>query len=344
MSHRNKNGLFIMKILWFYQYIEQYNYDHWFRMDFTETVGKYPGIDLKIYGLRLYEQYPKISISYHEDKLLSDIKKEFDFDIIISNTKSRMFKIYFPPLLHKGDEKLPIGCILPKDFAKWNKTPKISLEEDYHYELNDDWYVENGIDLMLQRHYSQSLRKETIKKIWYPFSVDIDVFKPNSNQQKINKICFTGAKTSYSYPHRTKITRMLKPLNCLDDYSLYPNRPRLLGKKYLNCLQSYVSHLSSSSKYYITPAKMFEIMASGGLLFTNKSNKYGIEHLFPENTYCTYEEDYSDVIQKVKMILNDKNYVKTTVERALKCIREKHNNQVRIEQLLGIIENEFKIK
>ena len=170
----NKKNTF--KILWLYLYNPDVNYDHWFHADFAKAISEYPGVELKCYGFEMEKKYPEMSIPYDENKLFSDIKREFDFDIIISNTKSRMFKYYTPPVLHIEERR---NCWLPIDFPKWNKTPKISLEEDYHYEVSDSWYVENNVDLLLQRHWSQAQRKETIKKIWFPFSVDNRVFSPS---------------------------------------------------------------------------------------------------------------------------------------------------------------------
>jgi hypothetical protein len=278
--------------------------------------------------------YPDISLQYNSQKLLSDIKAEFNFDIIISNTKSRMFKYYCPPVLDLEERR---GCWLPRDFAKWNKTPKISLEEDYHYEVSDSWYVENHVDLLLQRHWSQAQRKEHIKKIWYPFSVDNIIFS-SKNQSRKRKLCNLASSSSECYPHRYKLIQMLEPYNLLHDA-----KRSIENNDYLEWLQAYVAYICCDSIYHITPAKMFEIMASGGLLFTNESDKYGIQELFPKNSYFTYKEDYSDVKEKVHSIINDVNLVNATVKNALKCIDKRHTNTIRIDELLKIIKNEFKI-
>jgi len=322
------------KILWLYQYMPDVNYDHWFHIDFAKAISKQEGIDLRCYGLNMTKKYPEISLQYDSRKLFSDIKKEFDFDIIISNTKSRMFEYYCPPVLDIEERR---KCWLPKDFATWKKTPKISLEEDYHYEINDSWYVENHVDLMLQRHYSQSLRKEHIKKIWYPFSVDNKVFYPKSTN-RARKLCNIASNSHDCYPHRFKLIQMLEPLGLL-----YNADRQIENNEYLEWLQRFVSYICCDSIYHITPAKMLEIMASGGLLFTNNSDKYGLQKLFPKDCYFTYEEDYSDVKEKVKIIINDADLVDKTVKNALNCIRDNHTNQIRIKELREIIRQEFKI-
>ena len=110
-----------------------------------------------------------------------------------------------------------------------------------------------------------------------------------------------------------------------------------VGDSYVKSLQQYVSHISCGSVYEITPAKSFEIMASGSVLFTNRFQ--GIGELFPEDCYCSYENDMSDVEQKARMILSDTDYVKETVKKAKSCIISKHSHKIRSLQLMKELRN-----
>ena len=180
-----------MRILWLYRYANWYNFDHWFHMDFARILKNTKGIDLVGYGLDLEKGYPNLAFPYNKNLTMEDLKKELNFDIAIINTMSRMFEKYTPPRL-EGQE-LRYNCWLPEDFASFKKTPKIVIEEDYHYQDNDDWYYENGIDLILQRHYSQSLRGQKVEHKWLPFSVDVNTFyNTKTTASRENKICFAG--------------------------------------------------------------------------------------------------------------------------------------------------------
>ena len=143
-----------MRILWLYRYTPDYNFDHWLHMDFAEWINSYSEIQTKCYGHRLHEVYPNFVVMPWEETItMKDIKKAFDFDVVILNTKSRMFEEYLPPV---NPDNLPHShspTWLPRDFKEYD-CPKVVIEEDYHWELNDDWYAENGIDLIMQRHYS----------------------------------------------------------------------------------------------------------------------------------------------------------------------------------------------
>lgn len=329
-----------MKILFFYRFTEEYNFDHWLHMDFAEWLRVYSGAHVKCYGHRLHEVYPKfVAMPWDEKITMQDIHKEYPFDVVILNTKSRMFVRYLPPINPDNQPHSFSPTWLPSDFASYD-CPKVMIEEDYHWETDDDWYYDNGIKLILQRHYSQSLRDGKVKKLWFPFSVDATVFSPNPNiPERDPRICKMGGYT-YCYTHRMKVVQMLKPLNLIVDFS---NTHR--EERYVKSLQNFAAFVSCSSTVNHTPAKIFEIMSSGGLLFTNRApnDAYGLEKLFPKDTYVTYEEDYSDVIEKAKKIVHDRAYTREIAKRGMEYVQRHHNHRVRIGQLMNIIEKEFGI-
>ena len=123
----------------------------------------------------------------------------------------------------------------------------------------------------------------------------------------------------------------------------FSNRHR--EERYIKSLQSYVAYLSCSSNVNITAGKMFEIMSSGGILFTNREpeDRYGLKKLFPDDSYVTYEQDFSDVVSKANRIINDTEWADGVAKRGMEYVKEHHNHKVRIKQLLQIIEKEFGI-
>ncbi len=329
-----------MRILWFYRYEPTYNSDHWLHMDFAEWLRVYSGTKIKCYGHRLHELYPKfVVMPWKESITMKDIKKEFDFDIVILNTKSRMFVEYMPPINPANCPYSHSPTWMPKDFNKYN-CPKVVIEEDYHWETDDDWYAEVGIDLIIQRHLSQSLRKGKVKSVWLPFSVDTSVFAPNENiVERDKRICYMGGDSDcYIYRKRVKIILMYSNLglNFMIDFS---NRHQ--EERYIKTLQNFRAFLSGSSTVNHTPAKMFEIMSSGGLLWTNKSDKYGLKQLFPDDTYVTYNEDFSDVIEKAGKIVRDKDWAEAIAQKGMEYVQANHNHEVRIKQLMDILNKEF---
>lgn len=327
-----------MKILWLYQHMAGYNFDHHLHMSFAQVVNQYPGVELKAYGPEISNNYPSLSLLKHQHSItLSDIYKLFQFDVVIVNTKSRCFAYYNPRT------KRAEGCWLPPDFATWANTPKVMIEEDYHYEEDDAWYKDMQFDLILHRHYSQSLRPHTVPCRFLPFSVDTDVFNPWRTQcqhkgltltlpsLRINKIAFVGNDADRAYIYRRTATTKLIDQQLGVTYS----GSKKVDGEYIQVLRQYLGYTSCGSTYHICAAKNLEIMASGGVLITNKFK--GIELLFPEDTYCSYGDDCSDIVTKVRHLLNDQAYAADLVNKGLRLVRNKHSHNIRIKELLDII-------
>jgi len=327
-----------VKILWLYKYDSAYNFDHWFHMDMVKAIRK-EGHDCWAYGPKIDIGYASLALtSYNQFITMEDLHSSFQFDIAIVVTQSRMFSYYRPALVQPIQPERKEGCWLPKDFSTW-PGKKVVLEEDYHYEDNNNWYQEMNIDLVLQRHYSNVDRfysndNQGIKCLWHPFSVDESIFKP-SNQERIQKLCLVGSSVERIYPLRVKTDKILKPQGLLD----HPGR--LLDGEYVKCLQSYVGHLSCSSIFNITPAKMFEIMSSGSVLLTEEGEEYGLKELFPKDCYVTYKRDGSDLLDRATKILNDRQWREDLTKRGRECILEKHTHSKRITQMVNIFKKEF---
>lgn len=314
-----------MKIIWFYKYVPEYNFDKHFHLDYVRDI-KSMGLDIVVYGKNVEQGYPDlVEIPYDEDMEWNRLIKDLKADIAILNTKSRMFDHYSP------HTKEAFGCWLPKGWGKSKKIPKIMIDEDRHYEYNNKWEKKSGIDLIFERHYSNYLRslkfKPKIKTEWLPFSVDTKVFKP-TGKERINKICFAGHFTE-PYPERKLACDILDT-----NVDIFCHKEKI-NDDYIKCLQEYVCHLSGSSIYNISAAKNFEIMSSGSLLLTDRFP--GIDELFPRDCYCSFKKDGSDIEEKAEIIFNDKDYVRETVEKGVQHIKTYHNNFIRTCQMLSSI-------
>ena len=324
-----------MKILWLYGSNKKWDtINHWYHMDWVRIIKQQSNIELMAYGWNLEKVWNDLApISFNSIITAKDLKKEFDFDVIIMDNKNRFLM---------NSEKNKTKMWLDKSFFNnLDNTPKIMIEGDYHQHTKY-WYKEINVDLLLHRHVSNIKRSKIdfpyIKSMWLPCSVDINKFKPDTSIQRNQLICFIGGWAEGWYPYRNLAAKILNPTNLSKQY-----KNRLLGQNYITCLQSYVSHLSCSSKYNITTAKMFEIMASGSVLLTDEGIDYGLKELFTDESYCTYKRDGSDVIEKTKLIINEPTYRDLVTKRAIQCITEKHTHEIRAQELIDIIEKNFRI-
>jgi len=318
-----------MRILWMYRYIKEYDFDNWLHMKFAEYMAKYPGIELFAFGPDLDILYSNITpIKHHPHMTMVDICSMLKPDVVVLNTKSRMFHYYNP---HKNEAK---DCWLPPDFKTYDKIPKIVIEEDYHYEKNDDWYAEMGIDLILQRHFNSVKRQDKVQMDWLPFSVDTTVFNEQITKPRINKVCFAGSM-NLAYPERQRISEALNGKRLLDMF----HGKQMVGQNYVNCLKSYTLGLSGTSKYFITPAKMFEIMASGTIMLTN--NDPHLNLLFDSGSYITYDLNEPDceakTIHKIEQVLNIQEHRERILAKARHDIHTRHSHDIRIKHFINIV-------
>ncbi len=317
-----------MKILWFYRYNRYYNKDEELHAGFIKAVSQHPDVEVKVYGPYLEDVLPELLVkTYKQSEHIDDVTKDFKPDVILMTTKSRMFKDYNP---HNGEEST---CWLPYE---WNtlQVPRVILEEDFFYERNDDWYFKNNIAIILNRHYSQSKRITKCKNIWFPFSVDINKFKPDNSIQKTNKICFAGALGAEGYMYRRMAVDKLKSTGMIDVFSNGEKQ----GEDYIKCLQEYTCQLAGTLKYNITPAKIFEIMACGGVLLVNDADN-GMYKLFPRGGYVHYNS--KNIVQKAYNILNGQPITQLMANEGRQDILEYHSHFVRIQQLVDLIKKEF---
>jgi hypothetical protein len=317
-----------MHILWLYRYIEAYDFDNWLHMKFAESLAKTPGVRVMCYGPEIHRGYPHMTTLPYDSRItLEDIRKHFPFDAVIMNTKSRMFMHYDP---HRGQAE---GCWVPEGTSQAG-VPKIVIEEDYHYETTDAWYLENGVDLILQRHHSQSLRQEQVPMRWLPFSVDVNVFKPGpGDHARILKVGFAGSSNGNAYRMRESACRELNKHNLV---CVFSGKSRMIGRNYVKCLQHYIAHISCSSIFNLSTAKMFEIMSSGAVLMTNQNDDLPL--LFPEGSHCVYRRDGMDVVDVAKSIINDRPNAMRIARRGREAILARHSHEIRIKELLGIIQ------
>lgn len=330
------------KILWLYRYEPRYNFDHFLHIDVAEHLAKDKNVSLMAYGHRMNEGCPSLSsVGWNEDITLNELHCFFNFDYVIVNTKSRCFLNYLPKnAIGNRNGEIREGEWLPKDFHTFNKTPKIMIEEDYHYEDGDSWYKERGFNLILHRHFVNvsfgNSFKSGIKHIFFPFSVDTSYFY-DYNKKRKNNITYTGSINDSYYSDRKKAIERLSA------YGLFhkTTKKHIENIEYVNNLNEYVSHLSGQSIYNILPAKIYEIASSGSILLTNNNPLSGLDLVFPKDCYVEYKNEGLDVVEKARFILREKQAVKEIADRAKKHILENHTHEIRNSQLLDLLKKEL---
>jgi len=340
MQYNTKNKL---KILWLCDSWNKPEYNHWFKIDFVKYLKDNFNLNILVYGKNSYENYPNLSpIIFSDNKTIQDIKKEFNFDLIVIDSYNRNKQ---------------------RSFDNIFKFPIIYIEGDLHSHINNPDYI-NWINKLeptfsLYRHKSNLVKANKFfpfnqfKNMWFPCSVDTNIFKPNNEIKKINKIFFMGT----IWNTRKKYLECLKNNGLIDIFESKTKKQRQKYSSYfyIKILQKYLVGFNHSggSGENVDNAKMFEIMACGGILFTNECNN-GVKELFPEGSYLTYpnlskglgrnvsvkikwERFKNIIIDKTNFLINNPEEVKKITNKALKCIKTKHTHEIRGNEFIRVI-------
>jgi len=330
-----------MRILWFDEKCRHNRFDDWLHWKFAKYIKKYA--DIFFYAPFIHEVEPTFTpIQYDKSILLQDLVDRLKIDCVIMDTKGAAHHNYLPDSLYY--DKHP-GHIywLPRDFKEC-KVLKICIEEDFQYETTDDWHKEHGFSAILQRHYCQFVREGmNLPKHFFPFSADPTVFYPRG-KERTNKVGFAGTQGTGNamqggsvYIPRETAYELLHGKGLLAERTVPRGIQQIKDMEYVDYLQKYTAYLSCGSVYHLTPAKMVEIMSSGGILLTDNEAS-GLDVMFPEGSYLTYNKDASDIPVKVTRVFSDTPYREEILKKGLDCVREKHTHDVRIKELFEIIE------
>jgi len=315
-----------MNILILYRYTKSSSFNHWCNVDFYKELNNFEDINVKFYGINVHQLFPDLTlIPYNSSLQMKDLKQLFNFDIIILAGRNRTFI-----------EAKELVSWLPDDFIMFD-CPKVLVEPDYHKYRKFDWFKELNISLILHRHKSNVIRADEdfsdIRNLWLPFSVDTKIFKPDNRRNRENIICFVGNSKSKAYFYRQYAIEHLNNAKLLKFAGLQKEH------SYLKTLQQYKIYLNGASIYSIDCAKAFEILASGGVLFTNNAYN-GFNELF-SNCYITYENDFIDIVDKARDLLQDTELCDTLSKQGREIILKKHAHKHRCQDLLDILNREI---
>jgi len=240
-------------------------------------------------------------------------------------------------------------------YFKKFKCLKIMMAVDFHKILrrkNYSFYDSNNFDVVFQRgaiNYSTYNSEKIVpveKMVWLPFSADNNSFDPLWDKwyKRKRRVAFAGTYDGKVYETRRRAIKKLfgKLYNAegkiITDLSMVVK----IVDYYPHFLQKYTAYLNAADPmvFYSPYAKIFEVMASGGLLLTSKF--HGSDILFPKDCFVEYKEDCSDVVEKANFIIN--NFDKNTAINAYNHYMEHHTDEKRLKELADNIINQLEGK
>ncbi len=111
---------------------------------------------------------------------------------------------------------------------------------------------------------------------------------------------------------------------------------RLDDHEYFNMQMQSILFVNSPSPLGIISPRIFENMACRTIPFCSYSKTY--ERIFKKDSLVYYKEDLSDFGEKLRFILENKKLRKEIVDRNYNFVMENHTWEIRIEELLNILE------
>lgn len=223
-------------------------------------------------------------------------------------------------------------------FKEFKNQLKIMVAVDFWKIIQQNklnWYYNNDFDLTIHRHHLPSIKKVDTETVWLPYSASHKEFYPGNI--RLPYIGFVGNCMSPQYEERRWA------IHYLDAAGLLVHNRRNRGivrynNNYARFLRLFDGVLCSSE--FDSPfGKLFEIMGSGSIPLVPEFP--GKDILFWKDTMLHYKKDCSDIEEKAKLILNDKDLRKEMSDKALKNFKKMHTDNHRIQELNDIIQAKY---
>ncbi len=280
--------------------------------------------DFNIYGPKEYESNSELAPIKYDPKITGkDLIGLFHPDVFLFQIYNKKNIEWYPKDICKSG--IP-SALLMDDY--YTRVPELQAVDEECTVL--DWCETSGLSLIIRKGL---YKEEDPPSVWLPPCANEEEFYPDENIERKNIIGFAGSSDKgkyYAIRHRAR--EILKHENLLD-----PDNGKLGAERYPEYLRSHVCMLACAGGILHMPvSKTFEITLSGAALLTNWMHES--KTLFGDKQcFFTYKDDLSDIIDVAKVILNDKDMVKEVTNNALKVVREKHTDTIRIRELYDIL-------
>jgi hypothetical protein len=227
--------------------------------------------------------------------------------------------------------------------------PKFHITTDYcrsgFRQDQADWFKYVGYSAALFRHNESLKYPLDVDKIWFPFSVDSDLYKKymtkNINKKK-EKVGFLGAAHNSSksiYANRIKAIDYLRKKKLLEITKVIDKkftRKMLFGPRYVRFLSGNLFGLTCGGTCRYFTAKYLQIPAAYSMLVCADTN--GLE-LFPKDTYIMFDKNnLDDMYSKILYSINNKKETREKIDVLHKFVINNYNHHNRARHLRGIIQ------
>ncbi len=182
-------------------------------------------------------------------------------------------------------------------------------------------------DLIVYTDFSDKDFIESIKlpSIWQPFGVDDSVFYPKVNfGNRIHKPFFRGKYnpfyTDATYEERRKLLKYLFE-NHLIDLIPYTDKP-VNVEEIASDYNKYKIAINLPSIFSNHPTRVYEALACGNALITNRTNIKKIDDLFEDKEHLIYYNDQESLRDAIDLLQNDNNLLVRISQKGSDYVKE----------------------
>lgn len=180
----------------------------------------------------------------------------------------------------------------------------------------------------------------SIPSLWQPFGVDDSIFFPHIELSKrIHKPFFRGKikpfYTDDTYDERRRLLKYLSD-NKLAELIPYQDKP-VTVEEIAADFNKYKMAINLPSIFSNHPTRVYEALACGNALITNRTNNLIVDNLFKDKEHVLYYEDERSLKEAVELLSSNNDLLTNLSKNGNELVREKFTLDKHLSEILNKI-------
>lgn len=177
----------------------------------------------------------------------------------------------------------------------------------------------------------------SIPALWQPFGVDDSIFFSRIDLEKrIHKPFFRGKHkpfyTNDTYDERRRLLKFLLD-NKLADLIPYQDKP-VTAEEIAADFNKYKMAINLPSIFSNHPTRVYEALACGNALITNRTNNLMVDNLFKDKEHVLYYEDEKSLKKAIELLSSNNDLLTNLSKNGSELVREKFTLDTHLSEIL----------
>jgi hypothetical protein len=224
--------------------------------------------------------------------------------------------------------------------------PKFMILEDQHGDIAKktvEFSIKNNIKILHRYQFNKFFTDvpDQIKCVWFPHSVDVDVFKDYGLKKEFSVLQVGALYKMYTI--RNEVVKSLKNTQLLKQITRpveTSKTPWPVGVDYAKLINQACLTVTCGADVQYPVMKFFEIGACNSVIYSSYFPELKDLGFIPNINML--EVDRDNIHSQVKTILGHKNRLNELSMNSLRLIQERHTTVIRARELIEILKNNKK--